>query len=235
MDIRKAPDPGALARQAAAYIAARITAVLNQRELCHLALAGGNTPGATYALLHDMALPWSRLHFWFGDERCLPSGDAQRNDTMVKAVLLAGLPLSASQLHNIAAELGPEAAARQYSQALSHIERLDIVLLGLGEDGHTASLFPDNPALAMQTRAVAVHHAPKPPSQRVSLSMKSIRDAGERVVIAAGEDKREALARILAGEKLPAAMVGSAIWFVDEAAIAGLCSDAVIQERPENG
>ena len=229
MDIRKAPDPHALARQAAAYIAERITAVLSQREQCHLALAGGNTPRATYVLLRDMDLPWSRLHFWFGDERCLPTGDAQRNDSMVKEVLLAGLSFPQAQLHSIAAEHGPVTAARQYTKELSRIERLDIVLLGLGEDGHTASLFPDNPALAMQTRAVPVLHAPKPPSQRVSLSLKSIREAGERVVIAAGEGKREALARIIAGEKLPAATVGSAIWFVDEAAIANLCSEDLIK------
>ena len=231
MDIRKAPDPQALARQAAAYIAERIATVLTQRESCHLALAGGNTPRATYALLREMDLPWSRLHFWFGDERCLPAGDAQRNDTMVKEALLAGSPPPPAQLHGISAELGPEVAAQQYTQALSRIERLDIVLLGLGEDGHTASLFPDNPALAMQSRAVPVHHAPKPPSQRVSLSMKSIRDAGERIVIAAGEDKREALTRILAGEKLPAATIGAATWFLDEAAIADLCDNAVLQKQ----
>jgi len=229
MDIRKAPDPHALARQAAEYIAERVAAVLSQREHCHLALAGGNTPRALYALLRGMDLAWSRLHFWFGDERCLPAGDAQRNDTMAKEVLLAGLPVPQAQLHSIAAELGPEAAAQQYTEELSHIERLDIVLLGLGEDGHTASLFPNNSALAMQNRAVAVHHAPKPPAQRVSLSLNCIREAGERVVIAAGKDKREALARILAGERLPAAMIGEAIWFVDEAAIADLCSEAPIK------
>ena len=217
MDIRRSPDPQALAHAVASFIAAHIAAVMTERGSCHLALAGGGTPQATYLLLRDMTVDWSRLHIWFGDERCLPVGHADRNDTMVKLALLDHVPLPAGQFHPIPAELGPEAAAHSYSEQLGTIERLDIVLLGFGEDGHTASLFPGNAALELDAAAVPVFKAPKPPPHRISLSLNTIRQAGERIVLAAGSAKRGSLARILAGEPLPAAMIGEAIWFVDEA------------------
>jgi len=226
MDIRRSPDPKTVAAELAAYLLKRVAQVIEDRGVCNLALAGGNTPKAAYELMRSMPFDWQHLHIWYGDERCLPVGDAQRNDSMVRKALLDGLPISQAQLHSIAAELGPQKAASQYSEALSRIERLDIVLLGLGEDGHTASLFPSNAALTLSDNAVAVYHAPKPPPERVSLSMNCIRQAGERIILAAGEGKHEALSRITAGEMLPAAIIGEAIWFVDEAAIAGVCTDA---------
>ncbi len=218
MDIRQFPDPQALAYTVASFIATRITAVIAECGSCHLALAGGGTPQSTYLLMRDLAIDWSRLHIWFGDERCLPTGHAERNDTMARLALLQHVPLADAQLHAIPAEMGPEAAARLYSDQLGTIEQLDIVLLGLGEDGHTASLFPGNIALELDTAAVPVFEAPKPPSQRVSLSLNTIRQAGERIVLAAGSGKCDPLARILAGEPLPAALIGEAIWFVDKAA-----------------
>jgi 6-phosphogluconolactonase len=219
MDIRRSPDPQALAYAAANFIAARIAVVIAERGSCHLALAGGGTPQAAYLLMREMNIDWSRLHIWFGDERCLPVGHAERNDTMARLALLGHTPLPAVQLHPIPTELGPEAAADIYSDQLGTIEQLDIVLLGLGEDGHTASLFPGNAALELDTAAVPVFGAPKPPSQRVSLSLNAIRQAGERIVLVAGSGKRGSLARILAGVPLPAAMIGEALWFVDEATI----------------
>ncbi len=218
MNMRRFPDPQALACAAAGFIAGRIAAVMAERNRCHLALAGGGTPRAAYLLLRDMAVDWSRLHIWFGDERCLPVGHAGRNDAMANRTLLQRAQLPAAQLHSIPAELGPIAAARLYSGQLSAIERLDIVLLGIGEDGHAASLFPGNAAMEIDAPAVPVCDAPKPPSQRVSLSLKTIRQAGERIVLVAGGGKSEPVARILAGESLPAAMIGEAIWFVDKAA-----------------
>ena len=217
MDIRLSPDPQALACAVADFIAARIAAVMAERGCCHVALAGGSTPKATYLLLRTMNIDWSRLHIWFGDERCLPVGHVERNDTMAGLALLQHVPIPAPQLHPIPAELGPQAAARIYSSQLGTIERLDIVLLGLGEDGHAASLFPGNAALGLDAAAVPVFDAPKLPLQRVSLSLNTIRQAGERIVLAAGRGKREPLARIVAGEPLPAAMIGEAIWFVDKA------------------
>lgn len=218
MDIRRSPDPQALACAVAGFVAARIAAVTAERGSCHLALAGGGTPKAAYILMRDMDIDWSRLHIWFGDERCLPPGHADRNDTMAKLALLDHVPLPAAQLHSIPAELGPGAAAQLYSKQIEAIERLDIILLGLGEDGHTASLFPGNAALQLDAAAVPVFNAPKAPSERVSLSLNTIRQAGERLVMAAGSGKREPLSRVLAGEPLPAAMIGEAIWFIDQAA-----------------
>lgn len=217
MDIRRSPDSQALANAVASFIVARIAAVIAERGSCHLALAGGGTPQAAYLLMRDMTVDWSRLHIWFGDERCLPVGHAERNDTMARLALLQHVSLADAQLHPIPAELGPEAAAHVYSKQLGAIERLDIVLLGLGEDGHTASLFPGNVALELDAAAVPVFNAPKLPPQRVSLSLNAIRQAGERIVLAAGSGKRGSFARILAGELLPAAMIGEAIWFIDEA------------------
>jgi len=218
MDIRRSPDPQTLAREAASFIADRIAAVISKRGCCHLALAGGGTPKATYVLLRDMAVDWSRLNIWFGDERCLPVGDAERNDILAGKALLEHVPIPAGQIHPMPAEQGAEVAARVYSGLLKGIDRLDIVLLGLGEDGHTASLFPGNAALSLNAPAVPVFHAPKPPPQRVSLSLNAIRQAGERIVLAAGPGKREPIAKIIAGATLPAAMVGDAVWFVDAAA-----------------
>ena len=219
MDIRRTPDPQSVAHEAAAHIASRITAIISDRAICHLALAGGNTPKATYLLLREMNIDWSHLHIWFSDERCLPLGDPQRNDSMVSNTLLMQLPIPQSQLHPIAAELGADKAARRYARELNSIDHLDIAVLGLGEDGHTASLFPGNDALALTDAAVPVFHAPKPPAERVSLSLQTIRQAGERIIIATGRDKHEPLMRILRGESVPAKEVGEAIWFVDEAAI----------------
>jgi len=218
MDIRRSPDPQQLAHDLCVYLAGRIAAVIALRGHCHLALAGGATPKAAYALLRHMQIDWSGLHIWFSDERCLPAGDAERNDSMAGAALLAHVPIPAGQIHSIAAGQGAVIAARAYSDLLQGIGRLDIVLLGLGEDGHTASLFPGNAALSLNAPAVPVFNAPKPPPERVSLSLHTIRQAGERLVLAAGPGKLEPLARILAGEALPAALIGDAVWFIDAAA-----------------
>ncbi|GAB4118144.1 MAG: 6-phosphogluconolactonase [Sideroxydans sp.] len=212
-------DADALAAACAARIAELIAATLAQRAHCRIALAGGETPRRCYAVLRALPVDWGRVQVYFGDERCLPVGDAQRNDTMAQDSLLQHVALPATHLHAIPAELGAEEAAVRYSEWLAQAGTLDLVLLGLGEDGHTASLFPGNPALQRAEPAVAVFDAPKPPPQRISMSLATLNAARHKLFLVAGSGKRDALQRIARGEALPAAGVKDAEWFLDKAAV----------------
>jgi len=181
-----------------------------------LALAGGETPRHCYQSLRKLAVEWGKVHIYFGDERCLPQGDAQRNDTMAHETLLRYVAIPPGNVHAIPAERGAIVAATEYAGILKL--PLDLVLLGIGEDGHTASLFPGNPATESRTAAVAVFDAPKPPPERVSLGMAVLNTAREKMFLVAGEGKRDALHRIAQGEALPAARVMGAEWHIEHAA-----------------
>jgi 6-phosphogluconolactonase len=213
-------DAEVLARHAADRVAVLCREAVAARGACHLVLAGGHTPERCYALLAAMDLPWPALHIWFGDERCLPPGDPERNDTMADRALISRVPVPARQVHRIAAETGPEDAAMAYAAQLSAAPAMDVVLLGLGEDGHTASLFPGNPALDDSRAAVPVHGAPKPPPERVSMGFSVLNAAKHRLVLVSGRGKADALARIRGGEPLPAARLAACEWLVDRAAAA---------------
>ncbi len=208
-------DAGTLARAAAEHLAGRIRECLDRADVCRVALPGGNTPARCLALLAQASLPWERVHWYLGDERCYPAGHAGRNDVMLEAQLWSRIDAAAGNRHPIAAELGPEPAAALYSDEIRAAGRLDIVLLGMGEDGHTASLFPGNAALGDTRPVVPVHHAPKPPPERVSLGLATLQAAGERIVLVAGRDKHAALQRVRAGERLPIALAGPLLWFID--------------------
>lgn len=198
-------DAAALASAAAGFIAAQAAGCCRDRGAFRIALAGGRTPGATYQQLRHAPLDWSEWHIYFGDERCLPAGDPQRNDAVVQSHWLQQVSVPPRQVHPIRAELGPEAGARDYADVLARFERLDLALLGLGEDGHTASLFPGHPLGADPGAAatLAVRGSPKPPPQRVSMSARYLSSARQVLVLVAGADKREAVARWRAGENLP--------------------------------
>jgi 6-phosphogluconolactonase len=216
MDVFRCHDNAvALARAAADHLAGRIRDCLDRADVCRVALPGGNTPAQCLALLAQASLPWGRVHWYLGDERCYPAGHAGRNDVMLEAQLWSRIDAPAENRHPMAAELGPEPAAALYSEEIRAAGRLDIVLLGMGEDGHTASLFPGNDSLGDTRPAVPVHHAPKPPPERVSLGLATLQAATERIVLVAGRDKRDALQRVRAGEQLPIAMVGPLFWFTD--------------------
>jgi 6-phosphogluconolactonase len=215
MRIEPFADPEALAHHAAERVAVLCRQAVKDHGACHLVLAGGRTPERCYALLRAMDLPWPALHIWFGDERCLPAGDPGRNDAMADKALLDHVPIPASQVHRIPAELGPEAAANAYAAQLSAAPPMDIVLLGMGEDGHTASLFPRNPALEDGRLAVPVHGSPKPPPERVSMGYAVLNAAHHRLILVAGSGKADALARIRNGEPLPVARLAEAEWLTD--------------------
>ena len=127
----------------------------------------------------------------------------------------------ADNLHPIPAELGPELAAERYAQLINSVGPLDIALLGMGEDGHTASLFPGNAALTDERAVVPVYNAPKSPEERVSLGLVTLQNAGQRVVLVTGANKHDALMRVDQGDALPISLIGEAYWLVDQAAASG--------------
>jgi 6-phosphogluconolactonase len=181
---------------------------IRTRGVFRCVLAGGRTPETIYRRLRTLATDWQAWSIYFGDERCLPIGDSQRNDTMARAAWLDHVPIPAMQIHAMPAELGPAAGARAYAATLATVPEFDLVLLGLGEDGHTASLFPaDSAALAAPGPVLAVNGAPKPPPQRITLSARRL--AWSRAVLFAvtGADKGDALRQWRQGAGIPAALI----------------------------
>lgn len=211
-------DAEAVAQAAADFTGERIRACVDAAGVCHIALPGGTTPARCLELLARKPLPWQRVHWYIGDERCYPAGHAERNDTMIEHRLWTRISAPEASRHPIPAELGAERAAEIYTGVIEQIGALDIVVLGMGEDGHTASLFPDNTATESALPVVAVHDAPKPPAERVSLGLSTLQSARTRIVLVTGSGKREALARVRGGAGLPIGRIGQAHWFVDRAA-----------------
>ncbi len=205
------------AKAAADFIANQITASIEARGVCHMIVPGGNTPAGCFAALAEKSLPWDKLHCYPGDERCYAVGNAERNDVMIAQHLLSRL--ESIHFHPMPTELGPEQAAIAYRKTIQAVGLFDIAFLGMGEDGHTASLFPGNAALQESASVVAVHASPKPPADRVSMGLMTLRQARLRVVLAAGASKAPIMARIQAGEALPVNQVGDIHWFVDEASV----------------
>jgi len=200
-------------------IAAAAAQAIAARGVFHLVLAGGETPRRCYEKLRSLAIDWAHVQLYIGDERCLPKGDAQRNDTMIRATLLEHISIPQDNLHFILSELGAPAAAAAYTAMLEKIAALDMVLLGMGEDGHTASLFPGNPATESTALVVPVFNSPKPPPERVSLGMDTLSKARQKLFLVAGAGKRNALEQMSRGVLLPAARVADAEWHIDRAAL----------------
>jgi 6-phosphogluconolactonase len=215
-DLIVVADAPAVADVAAALVAELIAEALALRGVAHVALAGGTTPRLMYERLELET--WAGVELWFGDERCVGPTDPESNFRMVEESLLPHAP--GVVVHRIEGELGPEAAADAYDALVrervppagdgdaegeegsgaSRIASFDVNLLGIGPDGHTASLFPGNPALGVTGRAVVgVRGSPKPPPERVSLTLEVLRAARETIVLAAGASKAAAVSAILAG------------------------------------
>lgn len=181
-----------------------------------LALAGGTTPGAAYEIMAAMPdVAWGRVTILFGDERCVPPDAPESNYGAAFDALLARV--RPATVHRIAGELGPDEAALRYDAVVAALAPLDLVLLGVGEDGHTASLFPGSPALEAQGWATAVRGAPKPPPDRVSLTLGALRGARRVLVLATGAGKAGAVAQARRGA-VPAGRIEHAEWLIDEAA-----------------
>ena len=209
-------DSAALQQAAYRWILDASVRAIAARGRFAIVLAGGNTPRGVYAMLRDAGsdktlTDWSRWDIWFGDERCALPDDPQRNSMMARAAWLDHVAIPRDQIHAIPTELGAETAASVYADALRGVDDFDLVLLGLGEDGHTASLFPDHDmgARADAPDALAVFAAPKPPPQRVTLSAARLGRAREILFLVEGESKRNAVAHWRAGEDIPARAVRS--------------------------
>lgn len=171
-----------------------------------IVLAGGNTPRAVYRLLRELNMDWSKWHIYHGDERCLPLDHEDRNSLMVEQVWLHYVDVPTSQVHDIPAELGPIDGAKAYAQTLRGVPTFDMVLLGLGEDGHTASLFP-NHALDNTADAVPVFNSPKPPAERITLSQNRLNNTRQVIFIVTGAGKQEAVDNWRKGIAIPATLI----------------------------
>ena len=180
-----------------------------------LVLAGGNTPKRCYELLAAAEVRWGRVTVLFGDERCVPPDDPDSNYRLARKALLDRV--APATVHRIAGELGPDEAAAAYDGIVGALAPLDVVLLGAGEDGHTASLFPGHPEVQATGFAVGVRNAPKPPPDRVSLTLPALQGARRVIVLATGAGKADAVARARRGE-VPSGMIAGALWLLDRAA-----------------
>lgn len=202
-------DRSAWLAAALAWVNRAAAAALAARGEFQLVLAGGGTPEKLYRALAGQQQDWARWHIWFGDERCLPAADPQRNSHMASSVWLDHVDIPVGNIHVIPAERGASAAATAYAEQLRGRGKFDLVLLGLGQDGHTASLFPGH-ASGIEpgsADALAVFDAPKPPPERVTLSARRLSHARYVLFLINGADKREALAAWQQGEKIPAAAI----------------------------
>ncbi|MFC1602587.1 6-phosphogluconolactonase [Pseudomonadota bacterium] len=172
-----------------------------------IVLAGGETPTILYRTLVDAKTDWNAWHIYFGDERCLPKDDPQRNDFMAKTAWLNHVSIPSNQINNIPAELGAEEGAKQYHERLSNVATFDLVLLGLGEDGHTASLFPNGEATYATENTIAVINAPKAPLERISLTAQRLGQTDELFFIVTGSNKQNAVQQWRNNEQIPAAKI----------------------------
>lgn len=229
------PDPAALAAAAAAAFASLAREVVARRGRFVVALAGGATPLALYerlAAAHRADAPWAHMHVFLGDERFVPPGDPASNYGRARETLLDPLGVPDAQRHPFPTERGdPEGAARAHEAALRAFfgpsgPAFDLVLLGLGADGHTASLFPRSPALRLRARWVAAVEAPVPPRRRLTLTLPAINASARVWFLVTGAAKAEALRQTLQGPQRPSLWPaqavhpahGEVVWWVDRAA-----------------
>ena len=214
-DTRVLAGAEAIAAEACRLISAAAAVAIAQRQLFRLVLAGGSTPGRAYELLAASSQRWTAWEIFWGDERCLPATDPARNSRQAQALWLDRVAIPAGQIHPIPAELGAAPAAAKYAELIVDKQPFDLVLLGMGEDGHTASLFPD--AEAQTAPVIAISNAPKLPAARVSLNFQTLRACRRQLVMITGTEKAAALAAWQQGESLPIsrAVRGDACLLVD--------------------
>lgn len=223
------PTSEAAAHAAAELLAARIDEAQAARRVAHVALAGGSTPRRTYELLGPLLTDPANVDWWFGDERCVPADDPDSNYRLIAETLLRAATIPADHVHRIRGELPPAEAAQRYAAELRRAAplgddgtpRLDVAFLGLGQDGHTASLFPGDPALEIRDLLVVPVVAAKPPPNRITLTLPVLRAARSSVILATGAGKRDAVERVLAGPDpaTPASLLTASLTLVlDEAA-----------------
>jgi len=234
----------AMSRTAADIVIGKIKEVLANKEQFSLALAGGSTPKGLYSQIAEVPelrdrIPWHRIHFFWGDERHVPPDHSESNFRMASETMLSKLPVPAENIHRVQTEL-PDAAkaASEYEQELKRyvrldaekLPRLDCVLLGMGPDGHTASLFPGTKVLQEKRRLVVNNWVAKLNTHRITMTVPVLNNSPMVIFMVTGKDKAEVLKEILEGEYrpqlLPAQLIrpvhGRLVWLVDKAAAARL-------------
>ena len=238
------PEAEQVAAAAAELFQAAVAAAVAARGVARVAISGGSTPKTMFALLADPAkpfagsIPWQALHVYWVDERCVGPEDAESNYRMTREALLAKVPLPASQVYRMEGELDPEEAASRYETVLRNSMKLegaespafDLLLLGMGDDGHTASLFPHTAALEEIVRLVVANHVPQKETWRITLTAPVINQAKQVAFLIEGGAKAKVLAEVLTGphdpERLPSQLVrpasGQLAFLLDQAAAAGL-------------
>jgi 6-phosphogluconolactonase len=197
-----------VAEAACKEILAAAKSAIAERGKFNLVLAGGTTPEKVYRLLAKSEMDWTNWWIYHGDERCLPIDHPDRNSVMAAKALLDQVAIPKNQIFNISAELGPEQGALAYREVVADALPFDLVLLGMGEDGHTASLFPGhhhNP----DELTHAVYNSPKPPPERVSISANALGNSGQIIFLVTGANKRDAVKQWCSGVDLPIATISN--------------------------
>jgi 6-phosphogluconolactonase len=187
-------------------ILASASKAIAERGSFSIVLAGGSTPKQVYELLKHAEADWSKWHVYHNDDRCLPVDHADRNSLMARQTWLDHVAIPAGQIHDIPAELGPVEGAKQYAETLKGLGDFDLVLLGLGEDGHTASLFPGH-TWDDSVDAFPVFNSPKPPAERISISARRLSQAREVIFLVTGAGKQEAVDNWRKGMVIPATVI----------------------------
>ncbi|MGA3343950.1 MAG: 6-phosphogluconolactonase [Terracidiphilus sp.] len=220
------PDSAALARRAVEYFVEMAGEAVEAQGRAHIAISGGSTPKAAFELLADpnqpwrQRMPWEMLDLYWVDERCVPPDDAESNYRMTREALLDHVPLKPDQIHRIEGELEPEAAAVRYEEELRssfHLDgagspRFDLVALGLGSDGHTASLFPHSQAIHETNRLVVANRVPQTGASRVTLTWPMINRARSVFFLVSGQEKASVLKEVLTGPHDPERLPSQLIW-----------------------
>ncbi|MCU7816435.1 MAG: 6-phosphogluconolactonase [Candidatus Thiodiazotropha sp. (ex Rostrolucina anterorostrata)] len=213
--------------QAERWIYNKIQAALETSQRCHLMLAGGATPLPIYQRLGKrLDIPWSRINLYFGDERCVPVDTSESNYHTVMGSLFPVSRPDGMNVHRMCGEENPDRAAQVYESLLP--ERLDILLLGVGDDGHTASIFPGSAALDEEQRRVMPAIASKPPLQRLTITPRVIQEAEHLLVMVQGEDKADAVRLALINNSVPAALALDGDWLMDSQAARSLPKDKLV-------
>jgi len=220
------PDAAALARRAAQYFVEMAGESVAARGQARIAISGGSTPRAAFALLADPSqpwrarMPWDKLELYWVDERCVPPDHPESNFRMTREAMLDHVPLRPEQIHRMEGELEPEVAAARYESELRNSFRLegaesprfDLIALGMGDDGHTASLFPHTKAIHEMGRLVTANHVPQKDTWRITLTWPVINHARSVFFLIGGADKAAVLQEVFAGSRDPERLPSQLIW-----------------------
>ena len=199
-----------------------IDSAVRERGVCRIAICGGNAARHVLTRLVNLRANFDSVEFYLADERCVGTESPERNDHLLIELLVESRRMERSAIHSIPAEHGPHEGAARYASTIDAFPHFDVVFLSIGEDGHVASLFPNHSSVESTTTTVAVDDSPRPPAERVSLSINTLRASTHRLVAAFGEEKSAVIARIHSGWDPPAVQVHPTRWYLDRAAVRDL-------------